>query len=150
MAKEKTLFECESCGADFLKWAGQCAQCGEWNTLVEKKSALVVGAYEFGVLRREEARRRATMQNEFSVNQAEFIDIALTNEAFANGRTISALTLPRDAVLVSIRRGSQLIIPHGDTQLQAGDVVKTAAKKLNPPSTGRRYPLDPSPAALHT
>ncbi len=83
----------------------------------------IVRAYEFGVLRREEARRRASMHEEVSVDHAEFIDVALTNEAFANGKTIAKLELPRDAVLVSIRRGSQLIIPHGDTELQAGDVI---------------------------
>jgi len=83
----------------------------------------IVRAYEFGVLRREEARRRASMHKEVGVSQAEFIDVALTNEASANGKTIATLQLPREAVLVSIRRGNQLIIPHGDTQLQAGDVI---------------------------
>lgn len=63
------------------------------------------------------------MHEEVSVDHAEYIDISLTNEAFANGKTIAKLNLPRDAVLVSIRRGSQLIIPHGDTELQAGDVI---------------------------
>ena len=43
MAKEKILFECESCGALAHKWAGQCAKCGEWNVLVEKKSTPVTG-----------------------------------------------------------------------------------------------------------
>ena len=83
----------------------------------------IVRAYEFGILRREEARRRASMHKEIGENQAEFIDVALTNEAFANGKTIAKLKLPRDAVLVSVRRGNQLIIPHGDTLLQAGDVI---------------------------
>jgi len=31
----KTLYVCQSCSASFLSWAGQCANCGEWNTLVE-------------------------------------------------------------------------------------------------------------------
>lgn len=35
MAKAKTVFECESCGAQAPKWAGQCIDCGAWNTLVE-------------------------------------------------------------------------------------------------------------------
>ncbi|NNC23220.1 DNA repair protein RadA [Salinisphaera sp. USBA-960] len=35
MAKSKTVFVCESCGATQPKWAGQCADCGAWNTLVE-------------------------------------------------------------------------------------------------------------------
>lgn len=34
MAKRKTAFVCESCGADYARWQGQC-ECGEWNTLKE-------------------------------------------------------------------------------------------------------------------
>ena len=35
MARAKTHFVCQNCGASFPKWAGQCADCGEWNSLVE-------------------------------------------------------------------------------------------------------------------
>ena len=33
MAKSKEVYVCQSCGASFPKWQGQCAGCGEWNTL---------------------------------------------------------------------------------------------------------------------
>ena len=36
MAKAKTAFVCQSCGALHGKWGGQCSDCGEWNTLVEQ------------------------------------------------------------------------------------------------------------------
>ncbi|WP_029572664.1 ATPase domain-containing protein, partial [Pseudomonas syringae] len=35
MAKAKRLYGCTECGATFPKWAGQCSECGAWNTLVE-------------------------------------------------------------------------------------------------------------------
>lgn len=35
MAKPKSSYICQNCGAVYGKWAGQCADCGEWNTLVE-------------------------------------------------------------------------------------------------------------------
>ncbi|MEE9342455.1 MAG: DNA repair protein RadA [Gammaproteobacteria bacterium] len=35
MAKSKILFSCTACGAQANKWAGQCAECGDWNTLTE-------------------------------------------------------------------------------------------------------------------
>ncbi|WP_445672202.1 DNA repair protein RadA [Pseudomonas inefficax] len=35
MAKAKRLYGCTECGATFPKWAGQCGECGAWNTLVE-------------------------------------------------------------------------------------------------------------------
>jgi len=35
MAKAKTRYVCTDCGSDFPKWAGQCGDCGTWNTLTE-------------------------------------------------------------------------------------------------------------------
>ena len=35
MAKAKTRYACTDCGSDFPKWAGQCGDCGAWNTLTE-------------------------------------------------------------------------------------------------------------------
>ncbi len=43
MAKIKTTFVCQECGAQHSKWAGKCSVCASWNTLeeeiIEKKSA---------------------------------------------------------------------------------------------------------------
>lgn len=36
MAKAKTQFVCQNCGAVHSKWSGRCDNCGEWNTLVEQ------------------------------------------------------------------------------------------------------------------
>jgi len=36
MAKSKRQYVCQSCGAVATRWQGQCADCGEWNTLVEE------------------------------------------------------------------------------------------------------------------
>jgi len=35
MAKPKTQYTCRECGARSPKWAGQCAECGTWNSLEE-------------------------------------------------------------------------------------------------------------------
>ena len=35
MAKKTSSYVCQNCGAMYGKWAGQCSDCGEWNTLVE-------------------------------------------------------------------------------------------------------------------
>ena len=39
MAKSKEVFVCQNCGASAPKWQGQCAACGEWNTLVSEVSS---------------------------------------------------------------------------------------------------------------
>lgn len=35
MAKNKHAYACTECGASFGKWAGQCVECGQWNSLTE-------------------------------------------------------------------------------------------------------------------
>ncbi|MGB0085004.1 MAG: DNA repair protein RadA [Rhodomicrobiaceae bacterium] len=40
MAKTAREYVCQSCGAASPRWAGRCAACGEWNTLVEENGAV--------------------------------------------------------------------------------------------------------------
>ncbi len=35
MAKDKRYYQCNACASYSPKWSGQCAECGEWNTLQE-------------------------------------------------------------------------------------------------------------------
>jgi DNA repair protein RadA/Sms len=37
MAKTKSVYVCQSCGATAPKWIGKCPSCSEWNTYVEEK-----------------------------------------------------------------------------------------------------------------
>jgi DNA repair protein RadA/Sms len=56
MAKSRTQFICQNCGASYPKWVGKCENCGEWNSLVEQvdvssgKSAVARGASSGHVL----------------------------------------------------------------------------------------------------
>lgn len=36
MAKSKTVYVCQNCGAESAKWLGKCNSCNEWNTIVEE------------------------------------------------------------------------------------------------------------------
>lgn len=47
MARQQSRYICQACGAEHLRWEGQCRTCGEWNTLVET------------VVREANSRRRA-------------------------------------------------------------------------------------------
>lgn len=40
MAKLRSQFVCQNCGAVYGKWAGRCENCGEWNTLVEQVASV--------------------------------------------------------------------------------------------------------------
>ncbi|BAO44721.1 DNA repair protein RadA [Thiolapillus brandeum] len=44
MAKARTTYACRDCGSSFPKWAGQCPDCGAWNSLEESISAPVKNA----------------------------------------------------------------------------------------------------------
>ncbi|MEM6809587.1 MAG: DNA repair protein RadA [Pseudomonadota bacterium] len=44
MAKKSPRYVCRDCGAVAPKWQGQCAECGEWNTLEEMTPALAVAS----------------------------------------------------------------------------------------------------------
>lgn len=41
MAKTKKRYVCQNCGSVAHRWQGQCADCAEWNTLVEDAPATV-------------------------------------------------------------------------------------------------------------
>ena len=44
--------------------------------------------------------------------------------ATCSGHKVRDLALPPSCILVSIRRGDEMIVPHGDTVIRAGDVVE--------------------------
>ena len=44
MAKPKRRYACQACGSVTHRWQGQCADCGEWNTLVEEAPETVFSA----------------------------------------------------------------------------------------------------------
>jgi DNA repair protein RadA/Sms len=44
MAKTRTTFICQNCGAVSARWAGRCDDCGAWNTLVEETVGGGIGA----------------------------------------------------------------------------------------------------------
>jgi DNA repair protein RadA/Sms len=52
MAKPRSSYVCQNCGAISQRWQGKCDSCGEWNTIIEEAAALGVGG--------EVARRGAT------------------------------------------------------------------------------------------
>jgi CPA1 family monovalent cation:H+ antiporter len=61
--------------------------------------------------------------------RTQFLEVTLPEESQAVGKTIAELSIPRTAVLVSIQRDDEVIIPRGDTVLHVGDVITTLCER---------------------
>ncbi|MCC5861344.1 MAG: DNA repair protein RadA [Gammaproteobacteria bacterium] len=76
MAKAKTLYVCSDCGAQHLKWQGQCPDCGAWNSLVEAPPGTVSQASGMrGQYAGETARARLS---EVSIGRESRVSTGLT------------------------------------------------------------------------
>jgi CIC family chloride channel protein len=83
----------------------------------------IVRAYEVGALRREQDLQRKAIAAGLKPGQADVVEANLPQDSGLVGRAVAQVSWPADMVLVSIRRAGRLVIPRGDTVLQAGDVV---------------------------
>jgi trk system potassium uptake protein TrkA len=59
----------------------------------------------------------------------ELVKMSVPDSCSAAGRRMSELALPRNSIVVAIERpGSDLVVPNGDTRVQAGDNVIVMAR----------------------
>ncbi|HSH02861.1 MAG TPA: chloride channel protein [Anaerolineae bacterium] len=85
----------------------------------------ITNAYNLALTRRNAIEKRTHhVQNKYE-DEAEFVEIPIGPNDNVIGQTIAqvASNMPKDCVLVSIRRDGILMIPHGDTTFQAGDLI---------------------------
>lgn len=74
MAKIKTAYFCQNCGAQAAKWAGKCPSCQQWNTLVEEVISNGNNNSEWKVLENITSRNPAPLHiNEINVIENERI-----------------------------------------------------------------------------
>ena len=59
----------------------------------------------------------------FEGGRASLIEVTLAGESPAVDRDIVDLDFPRDSTVVAVLRNDRVIVPRGDTRLQAGDEV---------------------------
>jgi len=83
----------------------------------------IVRAYDLAIARRAEVQERQERLKLGKLTDMEFTDFELAPESPVVGHQVGDLSLPHDCLLVSIRRGRGVIIPRGDSTLQAGDRV---------------------------
>ncbi len=114
----KSLFVCQSCGAEHRKWMGQCTDCGDWNAVTEQviEAAAVRSADKGKVL---EVASITTISNENSPRRSTHIEEL--------DRVLGGGLVPGSAVLI----GGDPGIGKSTLLLQAA--AKLAADKTNGP-----------------
>ncbi len=65
--------------------------------------------------------------------RTQFLELTLSDKSPVIGKTIAELSIPRAAVLVSIQRDDETIIPRGDTTLHAGDRITLLCERESIP-----------------
>ncbi|TVR82618.1 MAG: DNA repair protein RadA [Chitinophagaceae bacterium] len=96
MAKTKSAFFCQECGAQSPKWIGKCPSCGKWNTYVEEIiSTDKVAAYQRDPSEKKKALSPVRLGDEVS-ETTERIQIA-DNEF---NRVLGGGVMPGSVILV--------------------------------------------------
>lgn len=85
------------------------------------RRADIIKAYNTAIIRRMELQERTERLRLGKLTGTDFLELEVSPESAVAGKALRDLNLPHDCVLVSVRRGRKLIIPHGDTVLQPGD-----------------------------
>jgi len=94
----------------------------------------VIRAYDAALTRRAELRHKAHLVRLGASNPEEVRVLEIEVEAGAPcaGKHVREIAWPAGCVIASLRRGRHVLIPHGETQLRAGDVliavINTAAE----------------------
>jgi len=93
MAKIKSVYVCQNCGAESAKWIGKCNACGEWNTYVEQR--IHKGSSPSGF---SEKREYAVPTSLNDVASAPFSRLDLKNGEF--NRVLGGGIVPGSLVLI--------------------------------------------------
>lgn len=111
-----------------------------WREMLRAQRASLLSLRQDGVISDEVFERLSTEVDaqlsegypstlEESETSTQFLELTLVSGTVAIGKTIAELGIPRSAVLVSIQRGNEIIIPRGDTRLQVDDKVTTLCER---------------------
>lgn len=74
MAKAKTVYYCQSCGAQSPKWVGQCPSCNEWNTYVEEVIQKKVKQDLQGFIQRSTESKKSRPIQEVAMAEEQRVD----------------------------------------------------------------------------
>jgi len=89
------------------------------------RRADIIRAYNLALARKSDFRVRAKLANRSTLDGGEFIDLLISSGDKFNGKKVKeiATCMPEESILISIQRDGKVIIPHGNTVIQVGDLI---------------------------
>ena len=89
------------------------------------RSEDIIRAYDLALTRRTHMQQRTERVQLQSKGEMELVEIPLAADDAVVGKTLQEIAqfIPKDSILVSIKRDERIFIPHGNTEFQAGDHV---------------------------
>ncbi len=93
----------------------------------------IIEAYKLALTKRAEIQHRTKRMQVRNIDGTEFVDLTLKDDLSAVGKTVGdiAESLPNDCILISVRRGNQVLIPHGQTEFLSGDQITAFIQSKN-------------------
>jgi chloride channel protein, CIC family len=89
----------------------------------------IVRAYRHAILRKLDSQQDKEDLSLGHLTNTDVFQIPLAPGAAAAGQRIRDLHLPPQMLIISVRRNGEVLIPHGETLLQAGDTVVALAEQ---------------------
>jgi DNA repair protein RadA/Sms len=145
MAKNRTNFICQNCGAVHSRWVGKCDGCGAWNTIIEEDPTSGIGGGPAKAPKKGRPVTLTTLSGE--IEEAPRIESGIseldrvTGGGFVRGSAvliggdpgIGKSTLLMQAAAALSRRGNRIIYVSGE---EAVAQVRLRAQRLGAADTG--------------
>jgi DNA repair protein RadA/Sms len=103
MAKTKSAFVCNDCGADYRKWQGQCSACSAWNTLSEVR----IPGGNSGSVQKVRGGFAGTTARVQKFSEIDLVDLPRFSSGFAElDRVLGGGFVPGSAILIGGHPGA--------------------------------------------
>jgi CIC family chloride channel protein len=99
----------------------ETAPTDAWSASISRSD--ILRAYDVGIVRKQRGQME---EKEFTLRPATetgFVEMAINEDNSCCNVPVKDLPLPENVTLVSIKRGSKMIIPRGRHQIKVGDVL---------------------------
>ncbi len=90
----------------------------------------IISAYSLAIERRLQQRHSEQSDRLKAITPVslEVVDVQVQRGSSIIGKQIKEIAFPRDCIVVSVRRGREVIVPHGETMIKEKDILVVVAQ----------------------